>query len=580
VAGSPDGETSACQQATAGRDAYVAGGDIHVHVAPPAGLAAGDWLDPSADWAARAQLVSPHAIRRPVYQSRLDSYAARCPSLIGRDDELSALASFAIGPESYRWLIAPPWAGKTALVTYFAVHAPSGVDSVTYVVSRRDGENRLGQFRRAVCGQLAALIGDYAPAEPETPDLFALWERAAAALAWRERALVLIVDGLDENDFQDLGEPSIASQLPPLVPPGAHVLVTSRPMEMPPIDVDTSHPLRTCRRVLMEASPAGGITRLAARQELERVLAHPEQRLILAAMTVAQGPLTARDLEDVASVSRLRARGLLSGGLSRVVEPRSVARGNSVPYALAHDTVADAVLDDLDGDEVTAARFAIDAWADRFRGLGWPDETPEYLIEGYPTLLATRQDGPRLARLASVYRHEMLRRRTGGVRAALAELSDAARLMTQQEDADLPLLTRVAFFRTDIEDATWWVPADYVIALAGLGHVEEAVQAARSLRSTYQRSEALLGVARLLVGQRPDEGARLALEGARVSGRLSDSEIVSVVEAAAILLSSGDATAPSRALEAVDAYLNSPSAGEPQDSIIGLLKPIAALDME
>jgi len=39
MAGSHDGETPAGQRVTAGRDAYVAGGDLHVHLAPPAASA-------------------------------------------------------------------------------------------------------------------------------------------------------------------------------------------------------------------------------------------------------------------------------------------------------------------------------------------------------------------------------------------------------------------------------------------------------------------------------------------------------------------------------------------------------------
>jgi hypothetical protein len=521
------------------------------------------------------RMTPPRVIRRAAYWSRLENYAARCPALSGRGAELAALAAFAAGTEIYQWLVAPPWAGKTALVTHFAVHPPPGVDVVAFIVSRRDGETRLGQFRRSVCGQLAALLGDYPPAEPETADLFVLWEQAATTLNVQERSLVLVIDGLDENDFQDLGEPSIASQLPQLVPPGAHVLVTSRPVADPPADVDQEHPLRRCRRVFMDASPVGGITRLAARQELERVLADADQRRILTAIAVARGPLTARDLEDVAHVDRLRARRFLEGSLSRVVEPRSAGRGNSQPYALAHDTLAETVRNDLDSDEIAAARAAIDAWADGLRERGWPDETPAYLLEAYPTLLAAGRDTLRLARLASPARHEMLRRRTAGDRAALTELSDAARLLADQASPDLVLLTRVAFLRTALKEGTQGMPADYVIAVARLGRVEQAVQMARS----RQDPRALLGVAQLLAGLRPEEAAGLALEAAQNRDGLDYEVILSVVESEAVLSRCGDDGALDRARSAIDSYLRQQEDDDIRAwAISGLVKAAGEID--
>jgi trypsin-like peptidase len=521
------------------------------------------------------RMTPPAVIRRAAYWSRLENYAARCPALSGRGAELAALAAFAAGTEIYQWLVAPPWAGKTALVTHFAVHPPPGVDIVAFVVSRRDGETRIGQFRRSVCGQLAALLGDYAPAEPETADLFVLWEQAATTLNAQERSLVLVIDGLDENDFQDLGEPSIASQLPQLVPPGAHVLVTSRPVADPPTDVDQEHPLRRCRRVFMDASPVGGITRLAARQELERVLADVDQRRILTAIAVARGPLTARDLEDVVHVDRLRARRFLEGSLSRVVEPRSAGRGNSQPYALAHDTLAETVRNDLDSDEIAEARAAIDAWADGLRERGWPDETPAYLLEAYPTLLAAERDTLRLARLASPARHDMLRRRTAGDRAALTELSDAARLLVDQPTPDLVLLTRVAFLRTALKEDIRGIPAEYVIAVARLGRVEQAVQMARS----RQDPRALLGVAHLLAGLRPEEAAGLALEAAQIRDGLDDEVILSVVESEAVLSRCGDDGALDRARSAIDSFLRQQEDDDIRAwAISGLVKAAGEID--
>ena len=50
--------------------------------------------------------------------------------LLGREQELRELAGFA---EPYRWWEGPPWAGKTALMAWFALHPPPDVDHASRV---------------------------------------------------------------------------------------------------------------------------------------------------------------------------------------------------------------------------------------------------------------------------------------------------------------------------------------------------------------------------------------------------------------------------------------------------------------
>ena len=76
---------------------------------------------------------------RSVYHRTVERVA---PSrLIGRGDELAELAGFCLRPElgPYVWWRAEAWAGKSALMSTFALDPPPGVDVVSLFITARDG---------------------------------------------------------------------------------------------------------------------------------------------------------------------------------------------------------------------------------------------------------------------------------------------------------------------------------------------------------------------------------------------------------------------------------------------------------
>ncbi|MCX5336541.1 MULTISPECIES: trypsin-like peptidase domain-containing protein [unclassified Streptomyces] len=532
--------------------------------------------EPEPSATAARELLASHGVvpellrgqerRRPAYEAMLRQYAARCAELTGRDRELADLLAFATGPDPYLLLVAGPWAGKTSLVTRFATGAHPGLDVVSFVISRRDGQMRVQQFHRAMCDQLAALLGEFPPAEPDAAAFLSLWGRAMRIPG---RSLLLLVDGLDENDYRELAEPSIAAQLPTALGPAAHVLVTSRHSDVP-LDVDGSHPLRTCRRQVLTPFAAATSLLLRARQELDHVLAEPVPRTVLTAMTVAGGALSSRDIASIVNDSVLAIRRTLERGLSRVVEPR---HGTPTRYTLAHDTLVDAVREDLEPEEVAQTRTAIDGWALGFATAGWPDDTPGYLTEAYPTLLLTEGAGPTLAALASSGRRALLRRRTDGDLAALSELSNAARLLADAPDCDLALLTRVSLLRKRIENDSFNVPSEYPLLLVRLGRTEEGIQLARTLQNVYAHADALLSIGEHLLGSRPTEARNLIYEAMAVPGRLLLERVEHSVRAALVLARHGDPGAAELARRAVA------DSGDQRDwLIIGSAEALAEID--
>lgn len=83
-----------------------------------------------------------------------------------RETELAALAAFCTaesGP-TYKWWRAEAWAGKTALLSWFALNPPAGVRIVPFFITARLGaQNDAVAYVDVVLEQLAELVGEGLP---------------------------------------------------------------------------------------------------------------------------------------------------------------------------------------------------------------------------------------------------------------------------------------------------------------------------------------------------------------------------------------------------------------------------------
>jgi hypothetical protein len=220
-----------------------------------------------------------------AHQRQAESYAAwveeHVPTaqLVDRENTLQGLAAFCSGPDlpgafAYGWWQAPTWAGKSALFADFVLrHRPDGVEVVSYFIIDRLGRNDRSVFLETAMRQLVLLSQREIGAAGLRPEDFpALCRAAAQACQTRGRRLVLIVDGLDEDQGAASGGPSIAALLPRVLPAGMRVMVTSRPAPPVPDDVPDGHPLRSgdVIRKLAPRSHATGLS-VMARRELRRL---------------------------------------------------------------------------------------------------------------------------------------------------------------------------------------------------------------------------------------------------------------------------------------------------------------------
>ncbi|MDK0519525.1 hypothetical protein [Streptomyces sp. ML-6] len=427
----------------------------------------------------------------------------------------------AVDAPSYLWWQAPQWAGKTTLLKNFVEQPPEGVDLVHYFVSGAEGNNRHDRFVTDMVNRLTRRPRTRGPA-PTPADLQRLYHRAAT----RQRRLLIVVDGLDEDAAWDDGppgtrrsSPSIASLLPQLARNSmVRVIVSSRPTAKPPSDVPASHPLRK-RRYVRELPPFVGEqgARLAAHKELERLGASSPGctatglLTVIGLLTVAGTGLRARELAELAGVEQDEIDQLLKSSRSLQLVTDAVrvgtdgqVTGHEALLRVAGELLDPALLEDCAG--------RLHAWADRWRTRGWPESTPDYLLSHYPRLL--RGTG-RVERIVLDPRRQSRLVAAGRPDEALAQLDlvpVAGQEVTGQEVTGT--VAEVALSRTVLSGRTRLVPRDFPGLFALAGQARRARELASSPPDGTAAALRLADVAVVLGRQGREEAEEVGREAA------------------------------------------------------------------
>ncbi|MEV6249057.1 hypothetical protein AB0M38_23055 [Streptomyces sp. NPDC051742] len=453
--------------------------------------------------------------------------------LVGREEELAELAAFCradSGP-AYIWWRADAWAGKTALLSWFARNPPPGVRIVPFFITARLGaHNDVAAYVDVVLEQLAELAGQGLPAlltaATREAHLLRLYGSAAEACAARGERLVLLVDGLDEDRGVTTGPDahSIASLLPYDLP----VIVSGRLNPPLPFDVPEDHPLRDPEVVrILFPSPRACVIRAEAERELKRLLeAGGLPYELLALLTAAGGGLTADDLAELTGEVPYRVRDVLRTGPGRTFAVRGEA------YLLAHEELAAGAREMLGARELTRCREVLHAWAGTWRDRGWPDGTPAYLLHGYvPMVRAAGDLDQMLACALDGARHDRLQEETGGVGQAMAEVRATGEAVLERGNkADLvATMLRLAFRRDELMRRAGGVPVELAAVWAAAGRIDRATALVRS-EGRLETVHGLCAVAlRLLeAGDRPaaDELVTEAEGIVLAEGNRSDRELL------------------------------------------------------
>lgn len=408
-----------------------------------------DAPDAAVDWR-----TSPVRSR---YSSQIKRIAPQM--LAGRDRELAELAAFATNDNepSYLWLRAGAWSGKTALLSWFALHPPAGVQVVSFFVTGRlAGQSDRSAFIDNVMEQLLAMLGQQIPPflteVTREAHLLTLLEEAAQACSSRGEHLVLLVDGLDEDRGVHVGPDahSIAALLPAHPPRGLRIIVADRSNAALPADVPPHHSLRI-PGIVRPLNPSTHARVLLAEMErdLNRLLGEGGNHDLLGLIAAASGGLTVHDLAELTDTPVWVVQDLMN---ERSFTKR---KGNGVSlYFLAHEELNVTALQMLGSTRLAEYRDTLHSWADSYRARKWPEDTPDYLLSSYPRMLHQSADAARLVDcVTDVDRHDRMRQRFGDDAAAIEEVDTAMDAIAASDNGDL--VKRLAVHRAALQRRTF-----------------------------------------------------------------------------------------------------------------------------
>jgi hypothetical protein len=409
--------------------------------------------------------------------------------LLDRDDEVAVMHDFCLAtdPPGYLWWQADAWAGKSALMIWFASHPPAGIEVVSAFVTARDvGQGTRAAFAGRMRAQLAELIGEAASAGDglsEEELLRDLYRRAAAASRSRRKRMVLLVDGLDEDRGVTLAADShsIARLLPDELPDSLRVIVASRPYPGVPWDVPDAHPLRSAIVKRLEVSPHATAAREDAERELRYLARDPADRRVLGLVAAAGGGLTLPDLAFLADVDDLgRRMETVTGRTFDIRASLLPGTGRPPSYVFAHEQLQRGAETEIGERVMSEHRARIVAWSDTYARRGWPGDTPEFLIVGLEEHLRQTRNLTTLLRLhTDPNRLGLLRRVTGAHQMTLTSMSDTLDSLAAEAVPDLLAMTRIALQRDALAERGARIPASLPAARVYLGEPDRAVELIR-----------------------------------------------------------------------------------------------------
>ncbi|GAA3432275.1 hypothetical protein GCM10018954_018780 [Kutzneria kofuensis] len=408
-----------------------------------------DAPDAAVDWR-----TSPVRSR---YSSQIQRIAPQM--LADRDRELAELAAFATDDNEpgYLWLRAGAWSGKTALLSWFALHPPAGVQVVSFFVTGRlAGQSDRSAFVDNVMEQLLAVLGQQIPPllteVTREAHLLALLEEAAQACSSRGEHLVLLVDGLDEDRGVHAGPDahSIAALLPTHPPRGLRIIVADRSNAALPTDVPAHHSLRHPGIVRpLNPSTHARVLQAEMLRDLQRLLGEGSNRDLLGLIAAACGGLTVHDLAELTDTPVWAVEDLMDECSF------TKRKGNGAPvYFLAHEELTVTAVQMLGPRRLSEYRDTLHSWADRYRARKWPEDTPDYLLSSYPRMLLQSADAARLVDcVTDVDRHDRMRQRFGDDAAAIKEVDTVMGAIVASDNGDL--VKRLAVHRAALQRRTF-----------------------------------------------------------------------------------------------------------------------------
>ena len=528
------------------------------------------WQEALPQLAARAEDLSLATLpsSRELAERRAQRQAADLlpPVLVARDQALAELAAFAGAPQRWRWIQGAAFAGKTALLAWFALHPPEGVDVAACFLRRTTGQAHADYAVDILTLQLAELAErpGYRAASflrGRIDDFTDLLEDAAEACQQRGRRLLVLVDGLDEDQTAEPGL-RVARWLPDAktLPGNAWLLVSSRTGI--PVPLPDRHPLTAHVQKLSASVAASEIQALAEAELDDARQAGGLVYDVLGLLAAASGGLTVSDLTDSVvgltvsdltaliqrhghtTMSSVQVRDTLNGSLARSViaiwDPYELDEDEPV-RVFAHDMLLDRARNLYEHD-LPSYLALFDRWAQEYQQ-AWPSTTPSYLLRPYTRRLASDALDP--ATTPERFRHvtetlyqvvthparsTLLLQRTGHPAVYDQEITTTQRLLVDtrersgaDDDELVYRLAVLALARRPLSGTLARIARSVSSVWAQARRVHSAVALAAGLEDPRDRATALADVARTLAkaGQ-GDQTAGIAAQAAQAATGIQD----------------------------------------------------------
>ncbi|WP_190233026.1 hypothetical protein [Streptomyces avicenniae] len=399
------------------------------------------------------------------------------------------------GAPSYLWWYSERSLGDTVPLLAYARQSRADVDTLFCVVSEERGTHTRAGFLAELRKQADVPPGRKTRTSARE-ECARLLSRAAANSRRRKRRLVLVIDGLDEDAAWPIPganiaeRASIAALLPTAPTWGLRILAFSRRSGPLPADVPEHHPLRA--RECLRAIPPDGqdaTSEAASHADLRKLRAHGLGKVVTDLLAVTGGGLRVVDLAHLAEAPVEDVARLLLARERRCVVPDGAPTGG---YALSHGGMPESIR--AEWDERTAERYAarLAAWAEHWRAAAWPEDSPPYLLTGYPRLL---DDIDARGHLLLDPRHQVRLAEAVGPDVALEHLQVHADEAARSERQPLGTVVRLAAARDLVRRRVHRVPPELPPLFAALPDVPRARALARSEPDPVARAARLAEVA-------------------------------------------------------------------------------------
>jgi putative tRNA adenosine deaminase-associated protein len=248
---------------------------------------------------------------------------------------------------------------------------------------------------------------------------------------------------------------------------------------------------------------------------VSRSLPVPEDALLalLALAAVAGGGLTRADLAALTGYTPDELDAHLAA-VSRTGLCQRASRWTGETIYLVEDAQQRQDIMAAAGQAVLAdCGEALHAWAEAYRGRGWPATTPQYLLDGYFRLLESTGDPARMTACATdPRRHERLLELTGGDVAAVYEVATCQAALAEQNTPDLAAAVILAVVREQLTRRNDKLPASLPATVAASGDPVRAEQLASSITDPAQQAKAFASLAIALLDHGHLEQARHTFE--------------------------------------------------------------------